>query len=96
MEPPFVRLLSPIIQGGYVLGGGAICMELLTKQVNIITKTLSQADCWQYTSWVLSLISPPDISLELLLGEHIIMTFHSDCFCVDDGIHFVMVVSVLV
>ncbi|KAL5004780.1 hypothetical protein ScPMuIL_018236 [Solemya velum] len=32
MEPPFVRLLSPIIQGGYVLGGGAICMELLTKQ----------------------------------------------------------------
>ena len=23
----------PVLQGGYVLGGGAICMELLTKQV---------------------------------------------------------------
>lgn len=32
-EPPFVRVVSPIISGGYVLGGGAICMELLTKQV---------------------------------------------------------------
>jgi len=31
-EPPFVRVVSPIISGGYVLGGGAICMELLTKQ----------------------------------------------------------------
>jgi len=31
-EPPFVRICYPIIQGGYVLSGGAICMELLTKQ----------------------------------------------------------------
>jgi len=31
-EPPFVRVVYPIIQGGYVLNGGAICMELLTKQ----------------------------------------------------------------
>ncbi|XP_013788952.1 ubiquitin-conjugating enzyme E2 Q1-like [Limulus polyphemus] len=31
-EPPFVRVVHPIISGGYVLGGGAICMELLTKQ----------------------------------------------------------------
>jgi len=31
-EPPFVRVVRPIISGGYVLGGGAICMELLTKQ----------------------------------------------------------------
>jgi len=30
-EPPFVRIVRPIISGGYVLGGGAICMELLTK-----------------------------------------------------------------
>jgi ubiquitin-conjugating enzyme E2 Q len=30
-EPPFVRIIHPIIQGGYVLSGGAICMELLTK-----------------------------------------------------------------
>ena len=32
-DPPFVRVVSPVISGGYVLGGGAICMELLTKQV---------------------------------------------------------------
>lgn len=32
-EPPFVRVVSPVINGGYVLSGGAICMELLTKQV---------------------------------------------------------------
>uniref|UniRef100_A0A8D9BZ76 Ubiquitin-conjugating enzyme E2 Q1 n=1 Tax=Cacopsylla melanoneura TaxID=428564 RepID=A0A8D9BZ76_9HEMI len=31
-EPPFVRVVYPIISGGYVLIGGAICMELLTKQ----------------------------------------------------------------
>lgn len=31
-EPPFVRLVSPTVSNGYVLGGGAICMELLTKQ----------------------------------------------------------------
>lgn len=31
-EPPFVRVVHPIIAGGYVLLGGAICMELLTKQ----------------------------------------------------------------
>ncbi|XP_063708476.1 ubiquitin-conjugating enzyme E2 Q2 [Culicoides brevitarsis] len=31
-EPPFVRVVHPIITGGYVLVGGAICMELLTKQ----------------------------------------------------------------
>lgn len=32
-EPPFIRVVHPYINGGYVLGGGAICMELLTKQV---------------------------------------------------------------
>ncbi|XP_026463437.1 ubiquitin-conjugating enzyme E2 Q2 isoform X1 [Ctenocephalides felis] len=31
-DPPFVRVVHPIISGGYVLVGGAICMELLTKQ----------------------------------------------------------------
>lgn len=31
-NPPFVRVVWPILTGGYVLGGGAICMELLTKQ----------------------------------------------------------------
>lgn len=34
-DPPFVRVISPVISGGYVLGGGAICMELLTKQVRL-------------------------------------------------------------
>jgi len=31
-EPPFVRLVSPTISNGFVLGGGALCLELLTKQ----------------------------------------------------------------
>lgn len=31
-EPPFVRVVFPVLNGGYVLLGGAICMELLTKQ----------------------------------------------------------------
>lgn len=31
-EPPFVRVVHPVIVGGYVLVGGAICMELLTTQ----------------------------------------------------------------
>lgn len=31
-EPPFVRVVTPVLNGGYVLGGGAICMELLTRQ----------------------------------------------------------------
>ncbi|OQV24334.1 Ubiquitin-conjugating enzyme E2 Q2 [Hypsibius exemplaris] len=30
-SPPFVRIINPVISGGYVLTGGAICMELLTK-----------------------------------------------------------------
>lgn len=29
-KPPFVRVVYPFIMGGYVLSGGAICMELLT------------------------------------------------------------------
>eukprot|EP01147_Barroeca_monosierra_P003522 gene3522-6140_t len=29
-EPPFVRVLAPYVQGGFVLSGGAICLELLT------------------------------------------------------------------
>lgn len=33
-EPPFVRVVYPCISGGYVLSGGAICMELLTQQVS--------------------------------------------------------------
>ncbi|XP_071479862.1 uncharacterized protein [Diadema antillarum] len=31
-SPPFVRVVSPHIEYGYVLDGGAICMELLTPQ----------------------------------------------------------------
>lgn len=33
--PPFVRIVYPVLTGGYVLNGGAICMELLTKQVSV-------------------------------------------------------------
>lgn len=36
-EPPFVRVVHPMISGGYVLCGGAICMELLTKQVSSVS-----------------------------------------------------------
>lgn len=32
--PPFVRIVYPVLTGGYVLNGGAICMELLTTQVS--------------------------------------------------------------
>ena len=28
--PPFVRVVYPVLKGGFVLAGGAICMELLT------------------------------------------------------------------
>uniref|UniRef100_A0A672K118 Ubiquitin-conjugating enzyme E2 Q2-like n=1 Tax=Sinocyclocheilus grahami TaxID=75366 RepID=A0A672K118_SINGR len=35
-DPPFVRVVSPVLSGGYVLGGGALCMELLTKQVRLL------------------------------------------------------------
>merc|ERR1719410_1032930 len=31
-SPPKVRVVRPVIQGGYVHRGGAICMELLTKK----------------------------------------------------------------
>jgi len=30
-EPPFVRVVSPSILNGFVLSGGALCMEILTK-----------------------------------------------------------------
>lgn len=29
-SPPFMRVLTPRLENGYVLDGGAICMELLT------------------------------------------------------------------
>lgn len=47
-EPPFIRIVTPTITGGYVLGGGAICMELLTKQVrdsNLYRALTSLTDC---------------------------------------------------
>lgn len=37
-SPPFVRVVKPVLTGGYVLAGGAICMELLTPQVSSETK----------------------------------------------------------
>ena len=38
-SPPFVRVVKPVISGGYVLAGGAICMELLTPQVTLLSYT---------------------------------------------------------
>ena len=34
-SPPFVRIVKPVLNGGYVTAGGAICMELLTPQVGV-------------------------------------------------------------
>jgi len=31
-DPPFVRMVHPVLSGGYVLEGGALCMELMTPQ----------------------------------------------------------------
>lgn len=31
-DPPFVRMVHPVLAGGYVLDGGALCMELMTPQ----------------------------------------------------------------
>lgn len=31
-DPPFVRMVHPVLTGGYVLDGGALCMELMTPQ----------------------------------------------------------------
>jgi len=31
-DPPFVRMVHPVLSGGYVLDGGALCMELMTPQ----------------------------------------------------------------
>lgn len=28
-SPPFVRVVSPVILGGYIMNGGAICTELV-------------------------------------------------------------------
>lgn len=41
-SPPFVRVVKPVINGGYVTAGGAICMELLTPQVRIITMAYNE------------------------------------------------------
>ncbi len=40
-SPPFVRVVKPVINGGYVTAGGAICMELLTPQVRHLVTALS-------------------------------------------------------
>lgn len=38
----------PVLKGGYVLGGGAICMELLTKQVYVVLKVSSVNTVWYF------------------------------------------------
>lgn len=39
-SPPFIRVVKPVLTGGYVLAGGAICMELLTPQVQLPYSTV--------------------------------------------------------
>ena len=31
-KPPFVRIISPVLRGGFVTPNGAVCLELLTPQ----------------------------------------------------------------
>ena len=57
-DPPFVRVIHPVISGGYVLGGGAICMELLTKQVHYCWLHVGHLDgscVIQYLTWNLTI-----------------------------------------
>ena len=35
-DPPFVRVIYPVIDGGFITQSGAVCMELLTPQVKIL------------------------------------------------------------
>ena len=35
------RVVSPIVEGGYVLDGGALCLELLTPNVSYIVSPFS-------------------------------------------------------
>ena len=32
-DPPFVRVIYPVIDGGFITKSGAVCMELMTPQV---------------------------------------------------------------
>ena len=41
-DPPFVRMVHPVLSGGYVLDGGALCMELMTPQVTGLGGTVVQ------------------------------------------------------
>lgn len=40
-SPPFIRVVKPVLSGGYVLAGGAICMELLTPQVQYLSHLIT-------------------------------------------------------
>lgn len=57
-SPPFVRVVKPVINGGYVTAGGAICMELLTPQVRKSTHhaPISQP---QWRNWPIRVLSRP-------------------------------------
>ena len=46
-DPPFVRMVHPVLSGGYVLDGGALCMELMTPQVGVCLCPLSNVSLWQ-------------------------------------------------
>ena len=43
-DPPFVRMVHPVLSGGYVLDGGALCMELMTPQVGLIMTKLAPSN----------------------------------------------------
>ncbi|KAK3548994.1 hypothetical protein QTP70_025074, partial [Hemibagrus guttatus] len=72
-DPPFVRVVSPVLSGGYVLGGGALCMELLTKQVRytilycVISVTYISSDGWSSAYSIESVIM--QINATLVKGK---------------------------
>jgi len=41
-KPPKARIVSPVIEGGYVMSGGALCMELLTQKGWCSTYTIEK------------------------------------------------------
>lgn len=41
-KPPKARIVSPVIEGGYVMNGGALCMELLTQKGWCSTYTIEK------------------------------------------------------
>ena len=63
--PPFVRVISPCLKGGFITQAGAVCMELLTPQVNFwpLFEKLVNFTCiiglfWPFWAFFVPICSP--------------------------------------